>query len=158
MAYAGPPLTGRPLAEAAHVACRELDPDHRGLPLAEIEAALGARGIAIAGADARKTLGNSLNKHQDLFVRVGPATWSWTAPSYDPTKGLSGMALAEEAYLVLSRQDPERRGLHYEEIKHLLVEQGVKIRGGNAGNTLFSALQNAPRWFEWVGSGTFRLK
>lgn len=68
------------------------------------------------------------------------------------------MALAEEAYLVLSREDPRREGLHYEEIKRHLVEQGVKIRGGNAGNTLFSALQNATQWFEWVGSGRFRLK
>jgi hypothetical protein len=151
-------LTGQPLVEAAHAVCRELDPDRRGLPLVQIEAALTSRGIAIARADARKTLGNSLNKHQDLFVRVGPATWSWTPPSYDPRKGLSGMGLAEEAYLVLSRRDPGREGLHYEDIKLLLIEEGVHIRGGNPGNTLFSALQNAKQWFEWVGSGTFRLK
>jgi len=154
----GSSRTGRPLAEAAHAICRNLDPDRRGLPLGDIVAALESSGIVIAGADRRKTLGSALNKHQDLFVRVGPATWSWTPPSYDPTKGLSGLALAEEAYLVLSRHDPKREGLHYEEIKRLLLEQGVQIRGGNAGNTLFSALQSGSQWFEWVGSGRFRLK
>jgi hypothetical protein len=48
--------------------------------------------------------------------------------------------------------------VHYERIKELLQASGVKIRGGNPGDTVFTALQNANDWFEWTGSGTFRLK
>ena len=152
------PLVGRRLAEAAHLICREVDEERHGLPVAEIESALKAKEIDVGGGDQRSTLSTALNKHQDLFARVGPATWAWTPQSFDPTKGLSGAALAEEAYLVLSKHDPNRQGLHYELIKKLLRESGVQIRGGNPGDTVFTALQNASQWFEWVGSGVFRLK
>lgn len=151
-------LVGRRLAEAAHLVCREVDEQRQGLPVGEIESALKAKDILIGGEEPRNTLSTALNKHQDLFARVGPATWAWTPPSFDPTKGLSGAALAEEAYLVLSKHDPTRQGLHYELIKKLLRESGVQIRGGNPGDTVFTALQNAGQWFEWVGSGVFRLK
>ena len=152
------PLMGRPLAEAAHAVCRDLDPEQHGVALVQIQRELVLREVLVAGSDTRKTLGSSLNKHQDLFRRVAPSTWAWTEPTFDPQVGLSGAVLAEEAYFVLSKHPEGRTGLHYENIKELLQTSGVKIRGGNPGNTLFTALQNADEWFEWTGSGTFRLK
>lgn len=151
-------LNGRRLAEAAYPVCQELDPEQKGLHLQAIEEALAQRGVPIAGAVARQTLSNALNKHQDLFVQGAQSTFVWTPPSYDPAKGLSGAALAEEAYRVVAVHEPARTGMRYGKILSLLLEEGVQIRGGNRGNTLFTALQNAKELFEWVGSGTFRLR
>lgn len=151
-------VLGRELAIAAHRVCQEVDPDQQGVPIAELEGELQRRSVAIAGPVQRKTLSTALNKHQDLFRRAGPATWAWTQPTFDPGVGLSGAALAEEAYLVMSRHPDGRTGMHYESIKRVLQDSGVKIRGGNPGDTLFTALQNASDWFEWTRSGTFRLK
>lgn len=153
-----PGSRGRPLAEVAHATCQEVDPNQQGLLVADTQAELALRSVEIAGTDRRRTLSTALNKHQDLFRRVGPSTWAWTSPGFDRRLGLSGSTLAEEAYLVLTKHPQGRVGLHYEEIKGLLQAAGVMIRGGNPGNTVFTALQNADEWFEWTGSGTFRLK
>jgi hypothetical protein len=152
------PLTGRQLAETAYPVCQELDPEAKGLKPQVIHEALVARGIAIAGANPRQTLNSTLNKHQDLFKGGPNYTWVWTEPSYDPTQGLSGAALAEEAYRVMAVHDRDRSGMHYGKLLRLLLDEGVLIRGGNRGNTLFTALQNADHLFTWVGSGTFRIQ
>ena len=150
-------LNGRPLALAAHLICQGLDLGQTGLRPQVIEEALIAGGIRISGKNPRATLNSTLNHHQDLFKGGPKYTWIWTNPSYDPLRGLSGAALAEEAYRMLSLHDPDRTGMHYGKVLELLLEDGVEIRGGNRGSTLFTSLQNSDM-FEWVSSGTFRVK
>jgi hypothetical protein len=151
-------LVGRALALAAHPVCRTTDPDLRGLIIAEVEAALIASGIEIGGKTPRQVLGTALNNSQDLFDQAPGSRWRWIEPVASRGEGLSGLALAEEAYPVAMRLDPDRAGLHYESLKTALIDQGVIIRGTNPGKTMFGSLQAATRWFEWVSSGKFRWK
>lgn len=151
-------LVGRPLAEAVHPVCRDVDPGQGGLRAAEIEAALAAAGVEIGGVTPRQVLGSALNNAQDLFEVAQSSRWRWIEPVERRSAVMSGIALAEEAYRLAMRHDPERLGIHYEMMKSLLLEDGVNIRGGNQGKTVFGSLQNAPQWFEWVASGTFRWK
>lgn len=151
-------LVGQALAKAAHPIVRSADPDGRGLLIAEIEAAVLAAGIEIGGKSSRQVLGTAINNAQDLFKWVSENRWRWIEPVVPAGPGLSAFALAEEAYLVAIRHDPDQKGLHYEKLKQLLLETGVIIRGANPGKTLYSALLNAKQWFEWVSSGTFRWK
>lgn len=151
-------LVGRELALASHAICRAADPEQLGLRVAEIEAELVEAGVTIGGREPRTVLGTALNNSQDLFAQAPSNRWRWIEPM--PTKGvgLSGFALAEEAYRLAMAHDPKREGIHYEELKRLLLDDGVTIRGTNQGKTLFGSLQAATRWFEWVSSGTFRWK
>lgn len=151
-------LVGRPLAEAAHVVARKADPDQLGLPIGDLEAAVVAANIEIGGKAPRQTLGTAINLAQDLYEWVEGGRWRWIEPKAPKGPGLSGRALAEEAYRIAMLIDPDRKGLHYETIKRLLIEDGVIIKGTNAGHTTFNALNGAKRWFEWVSSGTFRWK
>ena len=150
-------LNGRPLALAALRVCQRLDPDQKGLKPQVIEQALIADEVRISGENPRATLNSTLNHHQDLFKGGPDYTWIWTNQSYDPARGLSGAALAEEAYRIMSLHDTGRVGMHYGSILEALLADGVEIRGGNRGNTLFTALQNSDM-FEWISSGTFRVR
>lgn len=151
-------LVGRALAVAAHPICREADPEQLGLRIADIESALGAANLEIGGVTPRQVLGTALNNSQDLFEQAPGGRWRWIEPVSSKGVGLSGLTLAEEAYVVAMREDPDRVGLHYEKIKQMLVDEGVIIRGTNPGKTVFGSLQAATRWFEWVSSGTFRWR
>lgn len=151
-------LTGRALALAAHPVCRVADADQHGLPIADLEAAVLAGGIVIGGKVPRQALVTALNSSQDLFEWVKPGRWRWIEPVEARGAGLSGRALAEEAYRLAILRDPDRKGLHYEALKKMLLDDGVIIRGTNPGRTLFGSLQTADRWFEWMSSGTFRWK
>jgi hypothetical protein len=151
-------LVGRALALAAHPLCRARDPGRAGLVVAEVEAALTSAGIDIGGKTPRQVLGTALNNSQDLFGQAPGSRWVWIEPIAPRGEGLSGLALAEEAYPVAMRLDPSRQGIHYETLKLALLDDGVIIRGTNPGKTMFGSLQGASRWFEWVSSGKFRWK
>ncbi len=151
-------LVGRQLAQVAHRILEEADPEQRGLTIAECEAALLSAGIEIGGRVPRQVLGTALNNSQDLFEQAPGYRWRWIVPVPLPAGGLSGLALAEEAYILAMKHDPGRKGLHFERLKQLLLENGVTIRGTNPGRTLFGSLQAADQWFEWIARGTFRWK
>jgi hypothetical protein len=108
-------------------------------------------GNAIGGSDHLQVLRSALNIARDRFRPGSDWTWVWIEPIEPEADGMSGVALAEEAYRLAMLHDPEREGLHYEKIKQLLIESGVVIRGGNQGKTVFTAL-NAWQWFEWIAS------
>lgn len=151
-------FVGRELALAAHPICRAADPDQLGLRIGEVESACLAAGVEIGGITPRQVLGTALNNSQDLFEQAAGGRWRWIEPVPSQGVGLSGLTLAEEAYVVAMREDPERSGMHYERLKQLLIDDGVIIRGTNPGKTLFGSLQAATQWFEWASSGTFRWK
>lgn len=151
-------LAGRDLALASHPVCRDADPEQQGFLIGELETVVTRAGIRIGGKTSRQTLGTAINLAQDLFEWVEGGRWRWIEPKIPKGPGLSGRALAEEAYLVATLHDPDRNGLHYEAIKRLLIEERVVIKGTNPGHTTYSALSNAKQWFEWVSSGTFRWK
>jgi len=151
-------LVGRELALAAHPLCRTADADQAGLTVSEIEALLSQAGVAVGGRDKRKVLQTALNNSQDLFELAPKYKWRWLEPRVAGGEGMSGRALAEEAYRLAISADPGRLGLHYEKIKMLLIEDGIEIRGTNPGKTVFQALNDAKQWFDWVSSGTFRWK
>lgn len=151
-------LVGRDLALAAHPVCRAADPDQRGIPIGEIESAVTSADIEIGGITPRQVLGTALNNSQDLFEQAAGGRWRWIEPVPSKGLGLSGLTLAEEAYVIAMREDPARLGLHYGRLKQFLIDDGVIIRGTNQGKTLFGSLQAATQWFEWVSSGTFRWK
>ena len=151
-------LVGRQLALAAHPLCKAADPEQEGLKTAAIIELLDESGHEIGGRNRPQVLRTALNNSQDLF-RIGANwTWFWIEPVDPEGEGLSGLALAEEAYRLMMRSDPERNGMHYEAIKQLLLDNGVIIRGTNSGKTVFRALSNAKQWFEWTKSATFRWK
>lgn len=151
-------LVGRSLALAAHSFCRAADPVQSGLRNAEIERILDAAGVVVGGNVPRQVLSTALNGSQDLFVMAPGDTWRWIEAVPPRGAGLSGQALAEEAYRIAMREDPGQDGLHYEIIKSFLIDDGVTIRGTNHGKTVFRSLQLADRWFEWISSGKFRWK
>lgn len=151
-------LVGRALAIAVHQVCRGLDPQQAGASIADIEAAAVANGVEIGGKVPRQTLSSAMNNAQDLFKWVSTGRWTWIEPGSAPTVGLSGLALAEEAYRIAMRSDPERQGLDYEALKALLVEAGVIIKGPSPGRTVYRSLVAAKRWFDLVSSGVFRWK
>jgi hypothetical protein len=142
------PNVGRALALAAHPVCREADPEQLGLPVADLERLLITAGIEIGGTDPRRVLGTAVNNSQDLFQWVEGGRWRWIERVAPKGAGLSGRARAEEAYRLAMLHDPERRGLHYERLKQMLLDEGVTIRGANPGKTMYSSLLNAERWFE----------
>lgn len=148
-------LFGDALAAVAQELARHLDPERKGLHISLIQQAVEKSGASIRG-DARVTFGSALNKAQHRFVRVGTGTWAWKETG--STEGLSGTALLDEAYLVAKRLDPDRAGLHYETMKAEIQNDGARIAGGQPGNTLFSVLNNAHRWFEAIGDGLFRWR
>lgn len=148
-------LFGDRLAAAAQEQARRLDPDRAGLHYAVIRDAVVASGATIRGV-ADDTLGNALNKAQHRFDRVGQGTWAWKET--EATDGLSGAALLDEAYLVAKRLDPDRRGVHYVDVMAAIIADGVRIAGGNPGNTLFGVLNHDARWFEALGGGLFRWR
>lgn len=151
-------LVGRALALAAHPLCRAADGERNGLTISEIEALLSPAGVTVGGRDKRKVLHTALNNSQDLFEQAPQYRWRWLEPRLPTGEGMSGRALAEEAYRLVISADPGRQGLHYEHIKTLLIEDGVEIRGTNPGKTVFQALNQAKQWFDWVTSGKFRWK
>jgi hypothetical protein len=151
-------LVGRGLALAAHPVCRAVDPDQIGLVIADVQAALVAAGIEIGGKAPRQVLGTALKDSQDMFDQAPGSRWRWIEPVARRGEGLSGMALAEEAYPVAMGLDPDRQGLHYGTLMLALIDRGVIIRGTNPGQTMFRALNGATRWFEWISSATFRWK
>ena len=151
-------LVGRALAEAAHPIARNADRGQTELPIGDFEAVVAAAGVEIAGKAPRQTLGSAINPAQDLYDWVEGGRWRRIEPKVPKGPGLSGQALADEAYRVATIHDRDRAGLHCETLKRLLIDEGVIIKGANGGHTLFSALNNAEHWFEWVSSGTFRWK
>jgi hypothetical protein len=151
-------LVGQALAKAVHPVVRAADPSGAGMLLADIEAAATAAGIEIGGRSPRQVLGTEINNAQDLYKWVSENRWRWIEPVVPPGPGLSGIALAEEAYIVAMRHDPEGKGIRYNRLMDLLVADGVIIRGANPGRTMYSALLQASDWFEWVSSATFRWK
>jgi hypothetical protein len=151
-------LVGRPLAVAAHPICRAADPGQSGLSIGEFEAAVLASGIEINGKDRRQVLGTAINGAQDLYEWIPSGRWRWIERVPSKGAGLSSVALAEEAYMLAIRHDPDRQGLHYEALKRHLLDSGVIIRGANPGKTLFSALQRADKWFDWSPGGIFTWK
>ena len=148
-------LFGDRLAEVAQAQACRLDPDREGLHQALILDAVLATGDTIRG-NAGTTLGSALNHAQHRFDRVGRGVWAWKGT--EATEGLSGVALLDEAYLVVKRLDPGGKGVHYETIKAAILADGARIAGGNPGNTLFSVLNEAARWFEPLGGGIFRWR
>jgi hypothetical protein len=151
-------LVGRQLALAAHPVLREHDADRQGLRATEIATLLDDAGIEIGGSEPRSVLGSAMNNARDLFEPAPGSRWLWIEPVEPKGPGLSGRALAEEAYRLAMLHDPTRQGLHYGKLSELLRDEGVIIRGGNPGRTVFASLQQADNWFEWVSSGTFRWK
>jgi hypothetical protein len=151
-------LVGRSLALASHPICQRLDPDQAGLTLAEIEVAVVAAGVEIGGSVSRQVLGTALNTSQDLFRQAPQWKWLWIEPVEPEGAALSGRALAEEAYRLATLRDPERRGVDYKDVLRWLQDEGVIIKGGNAGQTLYRAMHAATDWFEWIERATFRWK
>lgn len=151
-------LVGRALALGVHPIARAADPGQAGLPIADLEAAVVAAGIEIGGVRKRQVLGTAVNNSQDLFEWVEGGRWRWIEPRQPQGAGLSGRALAEEAYQLAVKHDPDRRGIDYNEMTKLLQSVGVIIRGTNAGRTVYSAMNGATDWFEWIGRSTFRWK
>lgn len=149
-------LYGLRLAELAQELARGLDPERKGLSVAEIQAALESHGERIFGDEPRNTVSWSLNASQHRFDRVGRGRWVWKATA--STEGLRGTLLADEAYRVARDLDPEQAGVHYEEIKAAILAEGSPIGGTNPGNTLYGVLSNAKEWFEALGSGRFRWR
>lgn len=151
-------LVGRALALAVHPVCRTADPNQIGLAISALETIVRDSGIEIGGTSPRQVLGTAVNNSQDLFEWVKGGRWRWIEPIESRGSGLSGIALAEEAYWLAMQQDDDRVGIHYGTMKKLLLAHGVIIRGANPGKTLFTSLQNADHLFEWVASGKFRWK
>ena len=155
---ASQPLVGFALAQAAHEFCCDADPDAEGLPVATIEEGVTSRGLTIGGANTRSTLNSGLNHSQDLFKRVRPGVWRWIEPTHDRHVGTSGAALAEEAYRIAIRNDPDQEGVHYGRVLELLLKEGTVIHGGNPGQTVFSAMNSADQLFDWIPPGKFKWK
>jgi hypothetical protein len=151
-------LVGRPLAEAVHDVLRKADPDQAGMTTGAVEAATVASGIEIGGRDHRQVLNSALGNAQDLFEGVPRLLWRWIERVVPAGEGLSGHALAEEAYRLAMNADPSRAGLHYQAIKQLLLDDRVIIRGPNPGRTVYMSLTQAKQWFQWEPSGIFRWK
>jgi len=151
---------GRALAQAAYSLMPRIDPGNEGRTNQLILDALLAEGVQPAGQDPRQTLRTALNLSQDLF-RIGDG-FTWVAIlGVDPERadpGLSGRLLAEEAYRLARLLDRARDGLHYESLKVALIEDGTLVHGPNQGQTLASALRNAPDLFEWLDRGRWRWR
>ena len=148
-------LVGQRLAEAAHPICRAQDPEQNGLTTAEVQTALTNAGIEVGGKTPERVLRSALNGRQDLFELAPHFRWRWIEPVVPKGPGLSGRALAEEAYRLAIRHDPQQQGLHYEALKQLLVDSEVIIKGANPGKTVFASLNAAAQWFRWSKGGIF---
>lgn len=151
-------LVGRDLALATHPILRAADPDRVGLKMGPIEEALAAAGVEVGGKTSRQVLGTALNNSQDLFEQASGDRWRWIEPVVAEGPGLSGYALAEEAYRLAMINDPKRQGLHYGVLTKLLLADGVIIRGTNFGKTVFGSLYAADKWFTWSSGGIFTWK
>lgn len=69
------PLSGKKLAESAHLLLRHRDRYRSGIEIDELVKLLEASGIQIAGADPWSTLRSALNMAQNTWVRGDNATW-----------------------------------------------------------------------------------
>jgi hypothetical protein len=151
------PLVGMALADAVYPIAPEIDPQRIGLPLGEWLTTVTAAGIVIPGDQGQK-LRSAFNIAHHRFARVGRGIWTWvpTDPTVEGNR-LSGAALRDVAYEVAREVDPQRAGLHYENLKAELLRRGVPIAGPSQGRQVWSAIGSpaARSRFVALGKGKF---
>jgi hypothetical protein len=151
-------LTGRKLAEAAHLYARRRDPHRSGLAIDVMVGELETSNISIAGDDPWSTLRTSLNGAQDIWINANEAGWRWIEEIRPIGGELSGRALSDVVYDHVRGRYPNERTFHYEEAKEQLLRKGVRIKGPVTGRTMRSALVGSPDRFESVARGMWRWK
>jgi hypothetical protein len=155
------PLSGKKLAEAAHLLLMHRDRYRSGIEIDELVKLLEASGITIAGDDPWSTLRSALNMAQKTWVRGDNATWIPVNEVRPVGPELSGRALSDAVYAFVQERYPNARVFHYEQAKELLMKTGVRIKGTATGPTMRAALAGSPDRFEPAtshGRGWWRWK
>lgn len=151
-------LSGRRLAEAAHLYLRRRDRYRSGIAVDELVKELEASGIRIGSDDPWSTLRTALNGAQDLFVSASEGRWRWVEEVRPVGTEISGRALAAAAHAFVRERYPRDRVFHYEDAKEQMIRQGVRIKGPVPGRTMLAALKGSPALFERTGRGMWRWK
>ena len=152
------PISGRALAEAAHLHTIHKDRYRSGVEIPDLVRELEASGIRVSGDDPWMTLRSALNGAQDLWVLGEGSHWIAVDAVRAVGTEVSGMALADIVYAHVVERYPRERTFHYEEAKEQLLRKGVRIKGPVTGRTIRSALVGSPDRFETVGRGMWRWK
>ena len=155
------PLSGKKLAEAAHLLLMHRDRYRSGIKIDELVKLLESSGIAIAGDDPWSTLRSALNMAQKTWVRGDDATWIPVNEIRPVGTELSGRALSDAVHAFVQERYPKDRVFHYEQAKEALMKTGVRIKGTATGPTMRKALVGSPDRFEIAtshGRGWWRWK
>lgn len=151
-------LSGRKLAEAAHLYAIHKDRYRSGVELGDLVRELEASGVHIAGDDPWTTLRSALNGDQTRWVLGDDARWIAVDEVRPVGTEVSGKALGDIVYAHVQERYPRDRMFHYDEAKEQLLRKGVRIKGPVTGRTMRSALVGSPERFESVGRGMWRWK
>ena len=147
------PLSGKKLAEAAHLLLMHRDRYRSGIQIEELVKLLEASGISIAGDDPWSTLRSALNMAQKTWVHGDDATWIPVNEVRPVGTELSGRLLSDAVYAFVKERYPNDRVFHYDQAKEALMKTGVRIKGTATGPTMRAALKGSPNRFEPAPSG-----
>src|SRR3954447_12356108 len=107
-------LSGRKLAEAAHLYTVHKDRFRSGVEIPDLVRDLEASGIRIASDDPSMTLRSALNGAQDLWVLGAESRWIAVDEVRPVGTEISGKALADVVYAHVRERYPRERLFHYE--------------------------------------------
>lgn len=139
-------LFGDQLAARAWTVAKTEDASRLGMTVEDLESAIRRHGDSIRGDSPATVLRSALNRNQHQWTNHGDGIWLWVEHPVDPTIGLSGLELADAAWVAARAIDPAQRGAHYERIAAELRRGGTRIRGPQEGGTLTAALAKSPRF------------